>query len=143
VIQAQRVRQHAYAQAMVLFERFDSLIAAAAPAVAPRVGQETLLINGRSIPTKAGLGVLTKPISCIGLPVCTVPVCPAKASHPLSVPCPWVCSSSVRPGARACASPPPARWSRQASPQFGCPDIAKSAHRKERAHWPIAADDAG
>src|ERR1700677_2984958 len=73
VIQAQRVRRHAYSEAMALFERFDLLIAAAAPAVAPRVGQETLLINGRSIPTKAGLGVLTQPISCIGLPVCAVP----------------------------------------------------------------------
>jgi len=78
VIQAQRVRRHAYAQAMDLFERFDLLIAAAAPAVAPKVGQETLLINGRSIPTKAGLGVLTQPISCIGLPVCTVPVWPGE-----------------------------------------------------------------
>src|SRR6202020_1832216 len=78
VIQAQRVRRHAYLEAMALFERFDLLIAAAAPAVAPRVGQETLLINGRSIPTKAGLGVLTQPISCIGLPVCTVPVWPGQ-----------------------------------------------------------------
>ena len=78
VIQAQRVRQHAYREAMELFERFDLLIAAAAPAVAPRVGQETLVINGRSIPTKAGLGVLTQPISCIGLPVCTVPVWPGE-----------------------------------------------------------------
>jgi aspartyl-tRNA(Asn)/glutamyl-tRNA(Gln) amidotransferase subunit A len=82
VIQAQRVRQHAYTQAMALFERFDLLIAAAAPAVAPRVGQETLLINGRSIPTKAGLGVLTQPISCIGLPVCTVPVWPGEGESP-------------------------------------------------------------
>jgi 1-carboxybiuret hydrolase len=78
VIQAQRVRQEAYCEAMNLFDRFDLLIAAAAPAVAPRVGQETLVINGRSIPTKAGLGVLTQPISCIGLPVCTVPVWPGE-----------------------------------------------------------------
>ncbi len=76
VVQAQRVRQQAYREAMALFERFDLLIAAAAPVVAPRVGQETLLINDRSIPTKAGLGVLTQPISCIGLPVCTVPTWP-------------------------------------------------------------------
>jgi aspartyl-tRNA(Asn)/glutamyl-tRNA(Gln) amidotransferase subunit A len=82
VIQAQRVRRHAYAEAMGLFERFDLLIAAAAPAVAPHVGQETLLINGRSIPTKAGLGVLTQPISCIGLPVCTVPVWPGAVDSP-------------------------------------------------------------
>jgi AtzE family amidohydrolase len=82
VIQAQRVRRHAYAQAMELFDRFDLLIAAAAPAVAPQVGQETLLINDRSIPTKAGLGVLTQPISCIGLPVCTVPVWPGEGDSP-------------------------------------------------------------
>ena len=82
VMQAQRVRRHAYAQAMDLFERFDLLIAAASPAVAPRVGQESLLINGRSIPTKAGLGVLTQPISCIGLPVCTVPVWPGEGESP-------------------------------------------------------------
>jgi AtzE family amidohydrolase len=73
VVQAQRVRRQAYEEALVLFEHFDLLIAAAAPVVAPRVGQETLLINDRSIPTKAGLGVLTQPISCIGLPVCTGP----------------------------------------------------------------------
>ena len=76
VLQAQRVRAQVYREAMELFKRFDLLIAAAAPVVAPRIGEETLLINDRSIPTKAGLGVLTQPISCIGLPVCTVPVWP-------------------------------------------------------------------
>jgi AtzE family amidohydrolase len=76
VVQAQRVRQQVYREAMQLFKRFDLLIAAASPVVAPRVGEEMLLINDRSIPTKAGLGVLTQPISCIGLPVCTVPVWP-------------------------------------------------------------------
>jgi 1-carboxybiuret hydrolase len=80
VVQAQRVRQHAYREALDLFAHFDLLIAAAAPAVAPRIGQDTLLINGRSIPTKAGLGVLTQPISCIGLPVCTVPVWPGEGA---------------------------------------------------------------
>ena len=82
VVQAQRVRQHAYREAVDLFDHFDLLIAAAAPAVAPRIGQETLVINGRSIPTKAGLGVLTQPISCIGLPVCTVPVWPNEGDTP-------------------------------------------------------------
>lgn len=76
VVQAQRIRQQVYREAMELFERFDLLLAAASPVVAPRVGEETLLVNDRSIPTKAGLGVLTQPISCIGLPVCTVPVWP-------------------------------------------------------------------
>jgi aspartyl-tRNA(Asn)/glutamyl-tRNA(Gln) amidotransferase subunit A len=76
---------------MDLFGRFDLLIAAASPVVAPRIGEETLTINERSIPTKAGLGVLTQPISCIGLPVCTVPVWPydggaqAKRGLPIGV----------------------------------------------------------
>jgi AtzE family amidohydrolase len=82
VLQAQRVRLQVYREAMQLFKRFDLLIAAAAPVVAPLVGQETLLINARSIPTKAGLGVLTQPISCIGLPVCTVPVWPGSGGGP-------------------------------------------------------------
>jgi 1-carboxybiuret hydrolase len=76
VVQAQRIRQQVYREAIELFKSFDLLLAAAAPVVAPRVGQEMLQINDRSIPTKAGLGVLTQPISCIGLPVCTVPVWP-------------------------------------------------------------------
>jgi 1-carboxybiuret hydrolase len=82
VMQAQRVRRFAYREAIDLFARFDLLIAAAAPTVAPRIGQETLLINGRSIATKAGLGVLTQPISCVGLPVCTVPVWPEVGDTP-------------------------------------------------------------
>jgi 1-carboxybiuret hydrolase len=107
VVHAQRVRRQVYDEAMELFGRFDLLIAAAAPVVAPRVGQETLLINGRSIPTKAGLGVLTQPISCIGLPVCTVPVWPgggdpSEKALPLGVQlisAPWredICLSAAR-----------------------------------------------
>jgi AtzE family amidohydrolase len=76
VVQAQRIRRQFYREALELFKSFDLLLAAAAPVVAPRVGQEMLQINDRSIPTKAGLGVLTQPISCIGLPVCTAPIWP-------------------------------------------------------------------
>jgi aspartyl-tRNA(Asn)/glutamyl-tRNA(Gln) amidotransferase subunit A len=82
VVQAQRIRQQVYREAIELFKTFDLLLAAAAPVVAPRVGQETLQIHDRSIPTKAGLGVLTQPISCIGLPVCTVPVWPGNDERP-------------------------------------------------------------
>jgi len=82
VVQAQRVRQSVYREAIELFQRFDLLLAAASPVVAPRVGEETLLINDRSIPTRAGLGVLTQPISCIGLPVCTVPLWPGSDERP-------------------------------------------------------------
>jgi aspartyl-tRNA(Asn)/glutamyl-tRNA(Gln) amidotransferase subunit A len=120
VVQAQRIRQQVYREAMELFESFDLLLAAAAPVVAPRVGQETLLINNRSIPTKAGLGVLTQPISCIGLPVCTVPVWPgidepSQKELPLGVQligAPWredLCLAAARTleqaGVACCAGP--------------------------------------
>lgn len=76
VVQAQRVRQQVFREALDLLDHFDLLIAAATPVVAPRIGTETLLVNGRSVPARASLGVLTQPISCIGLPVCTAPLWP-------------------------------------------------------------------
>jgi AtzE family amidohydrolase len=79
LIKAQRVRRQAYAEAMKLFERFDVLLAPAAPVPAPLIGTETLELNGRIVPTRASLGVLTQPISCIGFPACTVPVWPEGA----------------------------------------------------------------
>jgi aspartyl-tRNA(Asn)/glutamyl-tRNA(Gln) amidotransferase subunit A len=76
LIQAQRVRKMAHAEALQLFDRFDVLLAAAAPDYAPLIGAETFTINGRTVPTRATLGVLTQPISCIGLPACAAPLWP-------------------------------------------------------------------
>jgi AtzE family amidohydrolase len=76
LIAAQRVRRQVHAGALKLFERFDLLLAAAAPVCAPLIGTEHLEINGRRVPTRASLGLLTQPISCIGLPACSAPVWP-------------------------------------------------------------------
>jgi aspartyl-tRNA(Asn)/glutamyl-tRNA(Gln) amidotransferase subunit A len=76
VVAAQRVRRQAYADALKLFEHFDLLLAAAAPVCAPLIGTEHLEINGLSVPTRASLGLLTQPISCVGLPACAAPVWP-------------------------------------------------------------------
>ena len=78
VVQAQRVRQRVFAEALSLFDNFDLLMAAATPVVAPLIGTENLIVNGRSVPARANLGVLTQPISCIGLPVCTAPLWPGE-----------------------------------------------------------------
>jgi AtzE family amidohydrolase len=77
VIHAQRLRQQVYQEALALFEQCDLLIAPATPVSAPLIGTENLLINGRSVPARASMGLLTQPISCIGLPVCSVPIWPA------------------------------------------------------------------
>ncbi len=78
VDRAQRVRR-LYAQAVArLFERFDVLLAAATPCAATPIGTEWFELNGRRLPLRPSMGLLTQPFSCIGLPVCAVPVWPAQ-----------------------------------------------------------------
>lgn len=73
---AQRVRR-LYAQAVAgLFEHFDVLLAAATPCAATPIGAEWLELNGKRMPLRPSMGLLTQPFSCIGLPVCAVPVWP-------------------------------------------------------------------
>jgi amidase/aspartyl-tRNA(Asn)/glutamyl-tRNA(Gln) amidotransferase subunit A len=68
-----------------VFERFDILLAPATPCAATVIGTETFEINGRTLPVRPSMGLLTQPISCIGLPVCAVPVWGAHASLPIGV----------------------------------------------------------
>jgi aspartyl-tRNA(Asn)/glutamyl-tRNA(Gln) amidotransferase subunit A len=102
VLQAQRVRQQVYREAVELFDRYDLLIAAATPVGAPLIGAETFTVNGRTLATRAGLGVLTQPISCIGLPVCAAPIRPASGAMPMGVQligAPWredICLAAAR-----------------------------------------------
>ncbi len=74
VLQAQRIRRWFSFQAAQLFQAFDILLAPATPTPATRIGQQTMQINGKDFPARASLGLLTQPISCIGLPVVAVPV---------------------------------------------------------------------
>jgi AtzE family amidohydrolase len=120
VVKAQRVRRQVYEEAMELFRRFDLLLAPATPVIAPLIGSETLDINRRSLPMRASLGLLTQPISCIGLPVCTAPLWPDGAgpgAMPLGVQligAPWreeLCLAAARAleqaGVATARDPPP------------------------------------
>ncbi|MFW0697050.1 AtzE family amidohydrolase [Pantoea sp. R13S299] len=73
-VQAQRFRRYFQQQVLPLFDRFDVLIAPATPCSAITIGQQALTIQGESLPAKASMGMLTQPISFLGLPVCTVPL---------------------------------------------------------------------
>jgi amidase/aspartyl-tRNA(Asn)/glutamyl-tRNA(Gln) amidotransferase subunit A len=53
--------------------------------VAPAIGTEWIEINGQRLPARPSLGLLTQPISCIGLPVCAVPVWGVHAALPIGV----------------------------------------------------------
>jgi AtzE family amidohydrolase len=61
-------------QLRAVFERFDVLIAPAAPSTAPRLDQTTLKLGDEDVPLRPNIGIYTQPISFIGLPVVTVPV---------------------------------------------------------------------
>jgi 1-carboxybiuret hydrolase len=74
VMRAQRVRHWFARRVARVFETVDVLIAPATPCTAPALGTEWLEIAGRRLPARASLGLLTQPISCIGLPVATVPL---------------------------------------------------------------------
>ncbi len=73
-VAAQRYRRAARERAMGLFGQFDALLAPATPCAAPLLGASTLRIGGQELPLRASIGLLTQPLSCLGLPVAAVPV---------------------------------------------------------------------
>jgi aspartyl-tRNA(Asn)/glutamyl-tRNA(Gln) amidotransferase subunit A len=73
-LQAQRFRRWYYREVMKLFQQVDVILAPATPRTAIRIGQETMQINGVEMPSRPNMGLLTQPISFIGLPVAAVPV---------------------------------------------------------------------
>ncbi len=85
VLQAQRLRRWFALRAAELFREVDVLIAPATPCVAPEIGTEWLTIGGRRLPARPSLGLLTQPISFIGLPVCAVPVWGCHPGLPIGV----------------------------------------------------------
>ena len=85
VLQAQRVRRWFALRAAELLREVDVLIAPATPCVAPRLGTEWIEVNGRRLPARPSLGLLTQPISLIGLPVCSVPVWGCHPTLPIGV----------------------------------------------------------
>ena len=83
LVQAQRVRHWFARRVARAFQTVDLLIAPATPCTAPLIGTEWLDIAGQRLSARPSLGLLTQPISCIGLPVVTVPLwgCNPAAPH--------------------------------------------------------------
>lgn len=73
-VKAQRFRRWFQQQANTIFSRYDLLIAAATPCTATPIGAEIMQINGTDLPVRPNIGLLTQPISFIGLPVAVAPV---------------------------------------------------------------------
>ena len=82
VVQAHRVRHWFARQVAASFREVDVLNAPATPCTAPVIGTEWLDLNGQRLPARPSLGLLAQPVSCIGLPVVTVPVWGADPAAP-------------------------------------------------------------
>ena len=74
VQKAQIFRRWYRARVLELFARYDAILAPATPCTAPKIGQQTFVLDGVELPVRPNLGLYTQPISFIGLPVVAVPV---------------------------------------------------------------------
>jgi aspartyl-tRNA(Asn)/glutamyl-tRNA(Gln) amidotransferase subunit A len=74
VVKAQKFRRWYREQVLRLFQSVDVILAPATPFPAPRIGQQTMLLDGQEVPLRPNIGIFTQPISFIGLPVVAVPV---------------------------------------------------------------------
>ena len=74
VVRAQKFRRWYYERVLALFQRYDAILAPATPCTAPKIGQQTFMLDGVEMPVRPNMGLYTQPISFIGLPVVAVPV---------------------------------------------------------------------
>jgi 1-carboxybiuret hydrolase len=71
---AQRFRRVFRDQVRELFRTVDVILAPATPCSAIRIGQPTIVLDGKEVPSRPNMGIFTQPLSFIGLPVISVPV---------------------------------------------------------------------
>jgi 1-carboxybiuret hydrolase len=74
VVKAQKFRRWYRERVLDLFGSVDAILAPATPFTAPRIGQQTMTLDGAEAPLRPNIGIYTQPISFIGLPVVAVPV---------------------------------------------------------------------
>ncbi|HTQ82979.1 MAG TPA: AtzE family amidohydrolase [Pseudolabrys sp.] len=74
VMKAQRFRRWYRQHVLELFKSYDAILAPATPCTAPKIGQQTFLLDGVETLVRPNMGIYTQPISFIGLPVVAVPV---------------------------------------------------------------------
>ena len=73
-LRAREFRSWFLDRALDLFARCDVLICPATPCIAPTIDNPMIAIGGKSVPARAHLGILTQPLSFIGLPVVSAPL---------------------------------------------------------------------
>jgi AtzE family amidohydrolase len=84
-LKAQRYRRQFRDAALKVFDAHDILIAPATPISAPLIGTEWIEVNGQKMPCRPAMGILTQPISFIGLPVIVAPHRASNEAMPIGV----------------------------------------------------------
>jgi AtzE family amidohydrolase len=85
-LRAQRFRARYRERVRALFQQWDVLLAPATPIQAPAIGSEQFELDGRTLPTRPSMGLLTQPVSFAGCPVVAAPLWPEGAGRlPLGV----------------------------------------------------------
>ncbi len=74
VQQAQRFRSWYRRQVLRLFDEIDVILTPATPVAATRIGQTMMELNGKEVVARPFMGLLTQPISFIGLPAAVAPI---------------------------------------------------------------------
>jgi AtzE family amidohydrolase len=72
--QAQRFRTLFRDRMRELFRSVDVILALATPCAAIRIGQPTIQIGGKNLPSRPNIGMFTQPFSFIGLPIVSAPI---------------------------------------------------------------------
>jgi aspartyl-tRNA(Asn)/glutamyl-tRNA(Gln) amidotransferase subunit A len=74
VVKAQKFRRWFRTEVLKIFAGLDAILAPATPFPAPRIGQQTMQLEGAEVALRPNIGIFTQPISFVGLPVVAVPV---------------------------------------------------------------------
>jgi aspartyl-tRNA(Asn)/glutamyl-tRNA(Gln) amidotransferase subunit A len=69
----QRARRWLYEEAAKLFQQVDVLVAPAMPVVAPRIGEQIVVLDGERVPYRLSFIAYNSPWSFLGLPAASVP----------------------------------------------------------------------
>lgn len=114
LLQAQRFRRWFLKSTLAALDGVDILLAAATPIAATSFGEETFEIGGVQVPARPSMGLLTQPLSFLGLPIVTVPVrLPGRLPIGVQIIAkPWREADALRVAAwlednRVVAAPPP------------------------------------
>lgn len=73
-LQAQRFRRWYRDRVREIFQQVDLILAPTTPCVAPKIGQQTMILDGVEVLVRPNLGLYTQPLSFIGLPILSVPI---------------------------------------------------------------------